>query len=1034
MTAPTVDLARREGVELVRTGRWETMTGSWTPTAEDIAAAVDAQSCPAIRKPVVKLGHTDARFAVGDGEPALGWFENLRATDGGSTLVGDQVTLPWLHSVQAAAYPSRSIEGNYNHRCGAGHVHKFVLTAVALLGVTPPAVKTIRNLNDLPGMLGVAASDPDVPEGAERVQVTIMARRRAEDFDEGSTKRDAGGRFSRVDTNDGPEGRGASSGGSRTAGGSGSSGSSSGSAGGSSPKPAAPLKDSLKIGDRIQLRDGETLAGGAQVDGTEGVVKVAVVDSPTGRRLHIGLNPPEVDDGDDDLDSDAAESDDDSDDDEVSEPWSGNQDEWTTVLDETGIGALHAALPQMLDMGRQGAEHQKSLEKRGSDLEKRERALINSQYPGLNAAGKKELQKIDVRSADVSSRLNQEQERAQRRIEELRPEDRQRVARAEPGEARGAYREAYLAAHPGEEKTATTYSFLYAQGLEKQGALSAERQALEARRSELTGDPQPLTPEAQAELAEVRDAIRRNDGEIGDFLDESYLTDGVVSGEWGDLVYQAVMTDSGPRYSLSLRPPGAPADWEPDDGSAAVDFNNTALKKLGALLDKVVGSSSVQAAAEVHTGAMVALIPTPEDAARLAVGGGEPAEQLHVTLAYLGEAADLGVAGQQDVIDAVSAAANGLPVIEAEAFAPALFNPGDASDRDPCAVLLLSGEWLDIVHSLVAGALYDAPMPDQHRPWIPHLTARYADGVDALAALAERVGPVRFDRLRIAFAGQTLDIPLIGSAGPDEPLDEAEAVAAAAGSGKSLKSWWLHGPGLKKWKSWTDLYKHLRTKVDPAFAKRIASEWFHERYGYWPGDKRNRKVAAAAEPTILPAAEPDPSTPEEDMVSTLHADLRARLGLADDADEQAMLTALDALKSKADSPQPTPEMVAASAAATDKAEKAEAANQVMKEELAKVRDELNTIKASAAQTVKASFFDGLLATGRLKPADRATWEDRYDRDSEMVTDILGGRGEGSEVPVMASGHTGPAEPDADTLDSEYEQLVSAVDAPTRKAA
>ncbi len=664
MTAPTVDLARREGVELVRTGRWETMTGSWTPTAEDIAAAVDAQSCPAIRKPVVKLGHTDARFAVGDGEPALGWFENLRATDGGSTLVGDQVTLPWLHSVQAAAYPSRSIEGNYNHRCGAGHVHKFVLTAVALLGVTPPAVKTIRNLNDLPGMLGVAASDPDVPEGAERVQVTIMARRRAEDFDEGSTKRDAGGRFSRVDTNDGPEGRGASSGGSRTAGGSGSSGSSSGSAGGSSPKPAAPLKDSLKIGDRIQLRDGETLAGGAQVDGTEGVVKVAVVDSPTGRRLHIGLNPPEVDDGDDDLDSDAAESDDDSDDDEVSEPGPGIRTSGPPCSTRRE-SARSTRRCRRCSTWAVSAEHQKSLEKRGSDLEKRERALINSQYPGLNAAGKKELQKIDVRSADVSSRLNQEQERAQRRIEELRPEDRQRVARAEPGEARGAYREAYLAAHPGEEKTATTYSFLYAQGLEKkQGALSAERQALEARRSELTGDPQPLTPEAQAELAEVRDAIRRNDGEIGDFLDESYLTDGVVSGEWGDLVYQAVMTDSGPRYSLSLRPPGAPADWEPDDGSAAVDFNNTALKKLGALLDKVVGSSSVQAAAEVHTGAMVALIPTPEDAARLAVGGGEPAEQLHVTLAYLGEAADLGVAGQQDVIDAVSAAANGLPVIE----------------------------------------------------------------------------------------------------------------------------------------------------------------------------------------------------------------------------------------------------------------------------------------------------------------------------------------------------------------------------------
>ncbi len=188
---PDADLARRDGVELVKTGRWEAQSGTWEPTPEDLAAAVEAQSCPAIRRPIVKLGHVDSRF---DGEPALGWFENLRVADGGHTLVGDQVTLPWLSSVQAAAYPSRSVEGNYRHRCSEGHTHRFVLTAVALLGVTPPAVKTIRNLNDLPAMLGVAASEPEVPEGAEHVQVTIMAAGR---FDESKHKRDGDGQFAR---------------------------------------------------------------------------------------------------------------------------------------------------------------------------------------------------------------------------------------------------------------------------------------------------------------------------------------------------------------------------------------------------------------------------------------------------------------------------------------------------------------------------------------------------------------------------------------------------------------------------------------------------------------------------------------------------------------------------------------------------------------------------------------------------------------------------------------------------------------------
>lgn len=53
-----------------------------------------------------------------------------------------------------------------------------------------------------------------------------------------------------------------------------------------------------------------------------------------------------------------------------------------------------------------------------------------------------------------------------------------------------------------------------------------------------------------------------------------------------------------------------------------------------------------------HTEAMIALYPPPALAEALAVPGGEPADELHVTLAYLGEAADLTV-GQLDTISKV---------------------------------------------------------------------------------------------------------------------------------------------------------------------------------------------------------------------------------------------------------------------------------------------------------------------------------------------------------------------------------------------
>lgn len=175
------DLVRTPAVELVRTGRWSISSGTWEPTAADLAAAVEARQCPAIRNPVIKLGHTDGRFN-GDGEPALGWYENLRLADGGHTLVADQVTLPWLAKVQAAAYPDRSVEGNYRHRCQLGHTHPFVVTAVALLGVTPPGVGTLQSLQDLPDWLGVAAA-AEIPEGATRVQVTVRASNQQEGAD-----------------------------------------------------------------------------------------------------------------------------------------------------------------------------------------------------------------------------------------------------------------------------------------------------------------------------------------------------------------------------------------------------------------------------------------------------------------------------------------------------------------------------------------------------------------------------------------------------------------------------------------------------------------------------------------------------------------------------------------------------------------------------------------------------------------------------------------------------------------------------------
>lgn len=159
------------GIELVHAGTWELSTGPCTFTSADLYAAVAALDCPAVRRPVLKLGHVDARF---DGQPAVGWVSNLAVSAGGSQLVGDYAGVPsWLADVIASAYPDRSIEGQYQFRCQVGHVHPFVLTAVALLGVTAPGVGTLASLQDVAKLYGVAAA---APEGADTFEVTINAK------------------------------------------------------------------------------------------------------------------------------------------------------------------------------------------------------------------------------------------------------------------------------------------------------------------------------------------------------------------------------------------------------------------------------------------------------------------------------------------------------------------------------------------------------------------------------------------------------------------------------------------------------------------------------------------------------------------------------------------------------------------------------------------------------------------------------------------------------------------------------------------
>lgn len=171
-----------------------------------------------------------------------------------------------------------------------------------------------------------------------------------------------------------------------------------------------------------------------------------------------------------------------------------------------------------------------------------------------------------------------------------------------------------------------------------------------------------------------------------------------------------------------------------------------------------------EADAPQHTGGMVALIPADEYVDKLTVEGGDPSEQLHLTLAYLGDdVTGWPAENASKLIEQMRSLADTAdgPVM-ARVFGRALLNPdgGPDGDFDPCAVYLVGDSpSLRMLQDMVVGNVSGKDgVPPQHPLFLPHVTAGYGLDPDALTY----TGPVVFDRLRVALADDYTDIPLGG--------------------------------------------------------------------------------------------------------------------------------------------------------------------------------------------------------------------------------------------------------------------------------
>ena len=177
--------------------------------------------------------------------------------------------------------------------------------------------------------------------------------------------------------------------------------------------------------------------------------------------------------------------------------------------------------------------------------------------------------------------------------------------------------------------------------------------------------------------------------------------------------------------------------------------------------------AALAAAAATPSGAMVALVPTDPDSLTLDTDGAEAAKELHLTLAYLGDAADWSPAQRDTLVDRLNLFAGGAPVV-GRVFGAAHWN----TDTDqPAWVLNVGGDQLAIVHLLVwdlfgaGGSDGDLPeLPAQHAPWVPHVCLAYSPDPGLVEPMEARVGrDLEFTALRVAFGDEVTDLPLDGA-------------------------------------------------------------------------------------------------------------------------------------------------------------------------------------------------------------------------------------------------------------------------------
>lgn len=210
-----------------------------------------------------------------------------------------------------------------------------------------------------------------------------------------------------------------------------------------------------------------------------------------------------------------------------------------------------------------------------------------------------------------------------------------------------------------------------------------------------------------------------------------------------------------------LRPPGHRGNVMPLGMTGTTDIRRlTAKDALAALQTKATDQAPTDQADDHADDVMVAVYPDGDAASKVAahIAGPddtEPREDLHVTLAYLGNKNDLDL-DADEIRSLVTGAVEGVPVLKGTIGGIGQF-PGN-DDEEPPTWAPVDVPGLTMLRELVAGALGDAVATDHD--FTPHITLGFGIGIiDPVPPT-----PVEFSAVRVVYGTEQYDVAL-GQAG-----------------------------------------------------------------------------------------------------------------------------------------------------------------------------------------------------------------------------------------------------------------------------